>query len=68
MAKPQCDTPLVLRMPPLLGFTLHFDYRESGSCFQESCSSQLGKAASVSSEQGGRRRGRRRKKKKKKQE
>ncbi len=53
MARPQCDTPLVLGMPLLWGFTLHFDYRESGSCFQESCSSQLGKTASVSSEQGG---------------
>ncbi len=62
MARPQCDTPLVLGMPPLWGFTLHFDCRESGSCFQESCSLQLGKAASVSSEQGGL------KKKKKKEE
>jgi len=53
MARPQCDTPLVLGMPPLWGFTLHFDHRENGSCFQESCSSQLGKAASASSEQGG---------------
>jgi hypothetical protein len=52
-------------MPPLWGFTLHFDHRENGSCFQESCSSQLGKAASASSEQGGLKK---KKKKKKKEE
>ncbi len=65
MARTQCDTPLVLGMPTLWGFTLHFDHRENGSCFQESCSSQLGKAASASSEQGGLKK---KKKKKKKEE